>query len=206
MKWAILTASAAIVVAVLAFAQSPSAQDPPAQSALAAQQNRPPQHPPAQQNPPAQGAASNASPAAANAPSTADFVKDAAIAGMFEVQSNRLALRKRVPADRAFAKRMIRDHQRIGAQLKRLVRTEHVNAQVPNALDDTHKQMIDKLRGENGEAFGKDYDQMQQQSHEQAVTLFRNYAQNGDNAALKDWAAKTLQEIQDHLDMANKLS
>ena len=208
---AILLAGAAVILSVPAFAQSPSAPQT-AQPNAPAQQNSPaqntpaPQNSPAPENTPAPGSASNTSPDRANAPSTADFIKNAAIAGMFEIQSSRLALRKHVAADQNFAKRMIRDHQRIGTELKRLVRARHVNAQVPNALDDVHKQMIDKLRDENGQAFDKDYSQMQQQGHEEAVTLFKNYSENGDNAALKKWAAKTLPELQSHLTMANKLS
>jgi len=155
----------------------------------------------------AQTPPSQSTPAPAQAtPSTADFVKNAAISGMFEIQSSELALRKKVPADRRFAEHMIHDHERIAAQLKHLVRADHVTAKVPTALDDQHKQMLDKLRGESGTDFDKDYDQMQQQGHQEAVALFDAYSQSGDNPALKRWAAKTLPELKSHLAMAQKLS
>ena len=61
------------------------------------------------------------------------------------------------------------------------------------------------LRGESGEQFAKDYDQMQQQGHQEAVSLFQAYAQNGDNPALKRGAERTLPKLQEHLSMAQKL-
>lgn len=153
-----------------------------------------------QNNPP-----SNASQSSQNAPSTADFVKDAAISDMFEIQSSELALRKHARPDRRFAARMVHDHEQTSAQLKRLVRRDRINAQIPTKLDDEHQKMLDQLRGESGQQFDKDYDQMQQQGHEQAVSLFKDYSQSGDNQALKRWAARTLPKLEDHLSMAQKL-
>jgi putative membrane protein len=37
------------------------------------------------------------------------------------------------------------------------------------------------------------------------VSLFERYAKGGDNAALKDWAGKTLPALQHHLQMAEGL-
>jgi putative membrane protein len=138
--------------------------------------------------------------------STADFVKTAAISGMFEIQSSELALRKKVSADRPFAQRMIKDHGRADAQLKALVRHDHIKAEIPTKLDAEHQKMIDQLRGESGAQFQKDYAQMQQQGHQQAVALFQGYSASGDNTALKQWATKTLPTLQEHLSMAGKLS
>lgn len=190
MKRALLFAGVCAVAAWPALAQTPSPQSAPSTPSAAAP-----------------SAPSSASPAAtASAPSTADFVKNAAISGMFEIQSSELALRKKVSADRQFAERMIKDHKKAAAELKRLVRTDHIDAQIPTALDSEHQKMLDQLRGENGSQFVKDYDQMQQQGHQQAVALFQGYSQSGDNPKLKQWAAKTLPVLQQHLSMAQKLS
>lgn len=114
-------------------------------------------------------------------------------------------MHKRAPQDRRFAERMIHDHERIASQLKHIVRADHINVQVPSRLDDQHQKMLQQLRGESGQTFEKDYDKMQQQGHEQAVSLFQAYAQNGNNPALKRWAQRTLPELQNHLSMAQKL-
>lgn len=139
-----------------------------------------------------------ASASAQSAPSTADFVKTVAISDMFEIESSN--------ADQAFAQRMVHDHTQTTEQLKHLVGGGKVKAQLPAELDDEHKQMLDKLRGESGGDFSKDYNQMQLAGHKEAVALFEAYAKTGDNAALKSWAAKTLPHLQEHLAMAEKLS
>jgi putative membrane protein len=188
MKRALVLAGGIAILALPAFAQNTPV---PA---------TPPQNAPATASP-----AASATPSSAT-PSTADFVKNAAMSGMFEIQSSKLALQKKVRADRKFAGHMIHDHEHLAAQLKHLVKTDHVDAQIPTALDDQHQKMLDQLRGESGATFDKDYDAMQQQGHQEAVSMFQSYSQNGDNPALKKWAAKTLPELQDHLAMARKLS
>src|SRR6202000_3240276 len=115
-----------------------------------------------------------------------------------------IALRNQLPKERRFSVHMVQDHERIAKQLERIVRTNHVDAQVPKQLDDVHRKMLQQLRGESGQNFEKDYDQMQQQGHQQAVSLFEAYAQNGDNPALKRWAGQTLPKLQNHLSMAQK--
>jgi putative membrane protein len=76
-----------------------------------------------------------ASASAQSAPSTADFVKAVAISDMFEIESSKLALEKKVAADQAFAKRMVHDHSQTTEQLKRLVGGGKVKAQLPPELD-----------------------------------------------------------------------
>jgi putative membrane protein len=139
-------------------------------------------------------------------PSTADFVKTVAISDMFEVQSSKLALDKKAKPDTQFAKRMVHDHTQTTEQLKHLVDSGKVKAELPSTLDTEHQRMLDQLRGESGATFDKDYDQMQLKGHKEAVALFEAYARGGDNPALKTWAAKTLPHLQEHLAMAEKLS
>jgi putative membrane protein len=200
MNRALLLAGAGVFVAASAFAQTPPPPSAPAPSTAA------PVSPTA---PAAPATPAPAAPTAASqqaAPSTADFVKNAAISGMFEIQSSKLALSKHLRADRVFADRMIRDHERLAADLKHTVRADHIKADIPTKLDDEHQKMLDQLRGENGKKFEADYATMQQQGHQQAVSLFQAYSQSGDNPALKTLAGKALPTLKGHLDMANKLS
>jgi putative membrane protein len=147
-----------------------------------------------------------ASASAQSAPSTADFVKTVAISDMFEIESSKLALEKKVAADQALAQRMVHDHTQTTEQLKHLVNGGKVKTQLPAELNDEHKQMLEKLRGESGADFSRDYNQMQLAGHKEAVALFEAYGKSGDNEALKSWAAKTLPHLQEHLAMAEKLS
>jgi putative membrane protein len=80
-----------------------------------------------------------------------------------------------------------------------------VQATLPTELDSSHQSKLDKLKNATGQDFSSDYDSYQVSAHKDAVSLFERYAQGGDNAALKDWAGKTLPALKHHLEMANEL-
>jgi putative membrane protein len=138
---------------------------------------------------------------------TDEFVKKVAISDMFEIQASQLALSKNPDADtKPFAEKMVKDHQQTSKELKALVDSGKVKAPLPTALDAEHQKKLDDLRAKNGKDFDRAYDQIQVQAHEEAVALFERYSQSGDNADLKQWAAKTLPHLKEHLAMAKKLS
>ena len=56
-------------------------------------------------------------------PSTADFVKEAAIGDMFEIQSSQLAAQRANEPTKAFASQMITDHQKTANELKSMVQS-----------------------------------------------------------------------------------
>jgi putative membrane protein len=139
-------------------------------------------------------------------PSTADFVKEAAISDMFEIQSSELAEQKATdPQTKTFAEHMIKDHKKTSSDLKMLVDSGKVNAEIPTQLDSSHQSMLDKLKSLSGADFTKQYNSDQDSGHKDAVSLFKRYADGGDNPDLKTWAAKTLPTLDDHLKMAQDL-
>jgi putative membrane protein len=139
------------------------------------------------------------------APTTADFVKEVAISDMFEIDSSKLAQDKGNAPEKSFASQMITDHTKTTTELKGLVSSGKVKADLPSALDSSHQSKLDKLRGESGKDFSSDYDSDQLSGHKDAVSLFERYAKGGDNADLKDWAGKTLPTLRHHLEMAESL-
>jgi putative membrane protein len=140
------------------------------------------------------------------APTTADFVKEAAISDMFEIASNKLAEDKGNASEKSFASTMVTDHTKTSTELKTMVSSGKVKADVPAELDSSHQSKLDKLKGESGKDFSSDFDSDQVSAHKDAVSLFERYAKGGDNADLKDWAGKTLPTLQHHLEMAQALS
>jgi len=141
------------------------------------------------------------------APSTQDFVKEAAISDMFEVQSSELATQKADDGPtKTFAQRMIQDHMKTTGELKSLVSSGKVRAEIPAGLDSPHESMLDKLKSLSGTDFDKTYRSDQESGHKDAVSLFERYAKGGDNADLKAWASKTLPTLQDHLTMTEELN
>ena len=65
--------------------------------------------------------------------------------------------------------------------------------------------MIDDLDAANGADFDKIYAKQQVRAHAKAVELFDAYAEDGNNAALKQFAANTLPTVKRHREEAEKL-
>jgi putative membrane protein len=137
-------------------------------------------------------------------PTTRDFVQQAAISDLFEIQSSKLAAEKSEGSTKEFANQMVADHTKTSTELKGLV-TSDPKAPLPQALDSAHQDKLTKLQDLNGADFTKQYHAMQVEAHEDAVSLFQRYAQGGDSENLKSWAAKTLPALQHHLEMAKSL-
>jgi len=139
-------------------------------------------------------------------PSTPDFVKEVAISDMFEIQSNKLGQEKGNAAEKTFASQMVTDHTKTSSELKDLVSSGKVKAELPTALDSSHQSKLDKLKGKSGNDFSSEFDSMQVSAHKDAVSLFERYAKGGDNPDLKNWAGKTLPALKHHLEMAQNLN
>lgn len=139
------------------------------------------------------------------APKTADFVKEAAISDMTEIEAAKIALQKGNADEKTFANQMITDHTETSNELKAMVTNGDVREPLPTALDSSSQKKIDKLNAAKPEDFSSEYDPLQVSAHEDAVSLFERYANGGDNPKLKDWAAKTLPTLKHHLEMAKSL-
>ncbi|WP_295848311.1 DUF4142 domain-containing protein [Tardiphaga sp.] len=139
------------------------------------------------------------------APTTADFVKEAAISDMFEIESSKLAQDKGSASEQPFAAMMVTDHTRTSTELKGLVSSGKVKAEIPTSLDSAHQSKLDRLKGATGKGFSSDFNDYQISAHKDAVNLFERYAKSGDNADLKNWASKTLPALRHHLEMAQNL-
>ena len=138
-------------------------------------------------------------------PSTQDFVKEAAISDMMEIESSKIAQQKGNADEKKFAGQMIADHSKTSSELKGLVTSGDVKAELPTQLDSSSQGKLDKLRNAKPEDFPGQYDPMQISAHKDAVSLFERYAKGGDNAKLKDWAGKMLPALQHHLEMAQAM-
>ena len=139
-------------------------------------------------------------------PSSADFVTQAAISDMFEIQSSQLALQQSPEPTKAFAQKMITDHEMVSTEMKAMIQGGKVQAQIPTALDSTHQAKIDKLKSLKGEDFTKQYHSDQVAGHKNTVDLYKRYAAEGDNAELKAFASKHLPHLEQHLKSAQDLN
>jgi putative membrane protein len=138
------------------------------------------------------------------APKTEDFIKEAALSDMTEIEASKIAEQKGNADEKKFAQQMRTDHTKTSAELKEMIPANMKSAR-PTAMDDASQKKIGKLRDAKPEDFAGEFDPMQVSAHEDAVSVFERYAKGGDNAKLKDWAGKTLPALQHHLEMAQSL-
>ena len=141
------------------------------------------------------------------APKTEDFVTEAAGSDMFEIESSKLALvLSEDAATKTFAQQMITDHTKTSDELKTMVSGGKVKATIPAAMSSSQQSMLDKLTKLKGNDFNKQYHSDQEDMHKDAVDLFKRYGDEGDNAALKAWAATTRPALEHHLQMATDMN
>lgn len=137
---------------------------------------------------------------------TQGFVTAAAISDMYEVTAGKLAQeRAQSQAVKDFARQMVEAHTKTTATLKGIIASNNIKVSPPAHVDDRRQGMLDNLRGASASDFDHRYIVQQIAAHREADILFRGYAKDGDNAAIKNFAATTDNTIKMHLAMARKL-
>jgi putative membrane protein len=145
------------------------------------------------------------SAATAGANTLQGYVMNAAMGDMYEVQAAQIAQQKGKSADvKSLAKMIQTDHTAAMNEMKPMVTA--AGQTPPAALDQRRQGMIDNLNAAPADQFDKVYLAQQVAAHEEALTLHRGYAENGDNAQLKAHAAKVTPKIQAHLERAQQLN
>jgi putative membrane protein len=135
---------------------------------------------------------------------TGAFVDNAARSNMYEIQAADIAREKsKNPDVKAFAKMMVDDHTSLETQMKPAIQSAGQTA--PTDLDQRRKGLLDNLKAAAPADFDKTYIDQQVAAHQEALTLMKAYADNGDNAGLKAAATKATPIIQKHLDRAQAL-
>lgn len=152
------------------------------------------------------GAATGVATGATGALNADAFVRDAAIGGMYEIESSQLALQKASSPDvKAAARTIIEDHTAANAKLKALVEAGKAPGPLPTALDERRKGMLDNLKGASAKDFDDRYLDQQTMAHHEALLAFNGYARTGDNADLKAFAAEAAPKLEHHAEMVTKL-
>ena len=132
------------------------------------------------------------------------FVTKAAVGGLFEVESSKLAKTAATDAKvKEFAAMMIADHEKANKELKEAAKSAGVTA--PTKLDEKHQRLLADLKTTRGAAFDKAFMVAQEKAHDEAVGLFRSAAKTVPDAGLKGFAEKTLPTLEDHHKMAKAL-
>ena len=146
-----------------------------------------------------------ASCAWAQNPSAATFVMKASGGNAFEIEQASLALKQSSNQKvKEFAHMMTTDHTKAEKKLEEAAKS--ANALPAPKLDEFHQDKVNVLRGVTGAAFDNAYIADQVQAHEDTASLLETYGKDGDNPALKAWAAETLPTVKEHLDRIKAMS
>jgi len=133
------------------------------------------------------------------------FAKEAAVGGLTEVELGKLAQQKASSdAVKQFGQKMIDDHTKANDELKQVASKEGI--QIPDSLDSKHQSRVDKLGKLSGTAFDRAYVKDQLKDHQEDVRKFQGEAQSGTVPGVKNFAAKTLPILQEHLQMVKDLN
>ncbi|OWP64683.1 hypothetical protein CDA63_02675 [Hymenobacter amundsenii] len=133
-----------------------------------------------------------------------EFMKMVATGGHNEMGLSQVALDKGATgATKDFANMMITDHTKAGNELKSIADSKSVL--LPADMDAEHKALQEQMQNLSGEQLAQKYAQQMVTDHQNTVDMFQSEIQNGQDAAVKAFASKTLPTIQEHLSMAKKL-
>jgi putative membrane protein len=126
-----------------------------------------------------------------------NFLNNAASSGGWEVQTGKLA-EKRAQSDttKNVAARMVADHSKASNEVIDLAKKKGLGM----SIDGVKAQQI------GGANFDKQYLNLLEQDHQEQVKLFEKEAKSGDDPDIKNWAAKTLPMLRQHLAMAKDVS
>ena len=132
------------------------------------------------------------------------FMNEAAKGGLAEIELSKLTLNNTQNKElKDFAQKMVVDHTKASYELKKLA--EQKNVGLPTEMDGEHKSIKDAMTELRGAEFDKKYVDTMVADHEKTVNLFKTQVESGTDAEAKEFAARTLPNLQMHLDMIKKI-
>jgi putative membrane protein len=135
------------------------------------------------------------------------FCHMAAVAGLYEIEAAKIALRRaKHTAVKNFAQSMIDDHTQIDSELKSWMGGMERPHEPPTKLDKPFQILIDDLNGASDADFDHRYVSQQEATHRAAVTLFKNYGKYGQDLGLKTLVNLALPVLEKHLETARALA
>ena len=133
------------------------------------------------------------------------FVMNAAVGGMAEVELGKLAVQKGSSESvKSFGQKMVDDHSKANDDLKSVASKQKID--IPVSLDSKHQATVDRLSKLSGAAFDRAYIHEMVTDHDKDVAEFKKESQSGQDAAVKDFAARTLPTLQEHQRMIHDIS
>ena len=135
---------------------------------------------------------------------THNFMNDAAMGGMAEVELGKLAQEKASnPRVKAFGEMMVRDHSEANNDLKSIAGKKSVT--LPADMG-KHQDHYNDLSKKTGKDFDKAYMKMMVDDHQDDIDAFEKIANNGTDPEVKTFASQKLPILRKHLDSAKAIN
>ena len=158
------------------------------------------------------GSGSAGSANATNARADQEFVQEQLAMGEAEIALGQLAQQRGThPEVKRFGEMMVRDHRMAGQELKEAMAAANTSqtgaaagtesARNTDAHRD-HQNALEELREVKGNEFDRKYIDLMVKDHEEGVRDVEKQAETATNPQVRQWAAKTLPKMQQHLERA----
>lgn len=135
-----------------------------------------------------------------------DFVAKAAASDMFEIEAGKVAEKRSTnPQVKEFAAMMIKDHTKSTEALKSAIKDSGQALTLPAALPSDKQDALDDVVKADAKDFDRKYMESQVDAHQAALNVLQRYAQDGDVAQIKTFAAATAPKVQQHYDRAKAI-
>ena len=138
-------------------------------------------------------------------PKPEEFARTVAQSDGYELAAAQAALaQSRNRQVRAFAERMIADHQNTARQLADAAKAAGLEPPQPHVGGDQARFLM-SLQSLRSDEFDREYGRQQMLAHTSALTMMRSYAEKGSEANLRRMAASAAPIIERHLQAARQL-
>jgi putative membrane protein len=134
-----------------------------------------------------------------------NFVMEAAMGGMMEVELGRMAAQMGMSDGvKQFGQRMVDDHSKANSELMSVAEKKGIT--LPTELDQKHKDKLAKMQKMKGAEFDNAYLKDMLSDHEKDVAMFEKESMKGGDADVKMFASNTLPTLREHLEQVRSLN
>ncbi len=133
------------------------------------------------------------------------FMREAAEGGLAEVELGKLATEKASSDDvKKFGQRMVSDHSKANEELKQIASSKGVD--LPDQLTGKDQLLKERLSKLSGPSFDRAYMENMVKDHKKDVADFNRESTSAKDPEVKQFAAKTLPTLKDHLKEAEGIA
>lgn len=140
-----------------------------------------------------------------------EFIIEAASSNSLEIAAGSMAVSNgQHEAVRSFGQRMVDEHTAVRNEMTNIA--ESKGWSIPTELLNKHERELQRIGDLTGEDFDREFAELMVRSHEDAIDLFTDFAEEGDDdpnrridTELRDFASGKIADLRRHLDEANRL-